>query len=406
MVMYITASEGRLQIEEFLENVRTIGYKDRTVQEIGFVIRKLLSSMDSQTALSEETVISCIHHLKIDRRSVSRYNFFCSSCKKFLNFLYHGDIYFKPALNSELTIDETIQGAHFTDFISQSALNNSLTTKSKKVRAISRFLQALRDTGVNSIEKIKFENISYGFSGLSIEDKYTTLSYLRYLFSINVIPYDFSVLLHIEKRPIKLPSVYSQEEIMKVLEQINLDSEVGSRNKAILLLAARYGLRSCDIVNLKFTNFDFDKKQLKFIQKKTNVDVSTVIDQDLISCLKDYINFHRPQKPSEYIFLNENAPFNLMNTGVIRYMMKKYFLSAEINVGNRKRGPHALRSSLASAMIENDIPYEVVEKKLGHQSLDSISRYVKVSAEKLRQCSLETHIETGNFAIWLNQETL
>ena len=186
MVMYITASEGRLQIEEFLENVRTIGYKDRTVQEIGFVIRKLLSSMDSQTALSEETVISCIHHLKIDRRSVSRYNFFCSSCKKFLNFLYHGDIYFKPALNSELTIDETIQGAHFTDFISQSALNNSLTTKSKKVRAISRFLQALRDTGVNSIEKIKFENISNGFNGLSIEDKYTTLSYLRYLFSINV----------------------------------------------------------------------------------------------------------------------------------------------------------------------------------------------------------------------------
>ncbi len=406
MVIFITVSESRNRIEDFVNSAKKIGYKDRTIKEMSWVISRLLSSMDPLSVLSEENVLDCIHSLGIHKMSHSRFIFFNGSCKKFLNYLYHDDMNYRQETTDDPVIKEIIQGSDFERFIGKSASCNCQSTRKRKIKIISKFLQSLAFSGTKTMDDVSFDVIVDLYNTLTIEEKHIISSYLHYLFSTGTLPFDFSLLLHIEKRPKKIPSVYSQEEIKEIIGQIDPDSAVASRNKAILLLAAKYGLRSCDIVNLKYDDFDFEKGNLEFVQKKTGIKVSTVIDRELIGYLKDYISSKRPNNNSEYIFLNENAPFNHMDTGIIRYMMKKYIQKAQIKTGNRKKGPHAFRSSLASAMIENDIPYETVKKKLGHQSLNSITSYVKVSTEKLRQCALPTIIESGDFARWLNEECI
>ena len=79
-------------------------------------------------------------------------------------------------------------------------------------------------------------------------------------------------------------------------------------------------------------------------------------------------------------------------------------MAAEITVGNRKKGPHALRSSLASSMVNNDISYETVRKILGHSSNNAIKHYAKIDIEKLRQYCLEPPQISGKFKAFLNGE--
>ena len=406
MLNSITVADGRIRIEDFISEARSIGYKDSTVKEMTRVIRKLLSSMSASSILSPENVQKCICDLGIDKLSHSRYVFFTGSCSKFLNYLYQDNMNFKPAKPEEPVLEEIIEGSKLYDFIQENASSNSQNTRNRKILAITRFLNALSADGIGSWDELSFDIVNRHFIPLTIEDKYIVSAYIHYHFLNGTLKKDYSAQLRIEKRPLKLPSIYSESEIVELISQIDLCSKTGTRNKAILLLAARYGLRSGDIVNLKMENFDFNKGYLTFLQQKTGIKVSTVIDSELIACLKDYISEKRPTSESGFIFLNENAPFNHMSTGIIRYMMRKYLATSQINTGNRRKGPHSLRSSMASAMVENNIPYEVVERKLGHQSSDSILRYVKVSAEKLRQCALSTIEESGNFSRWLNENAL
>ena len=104
------------------------------------------------------------------------------------------------------------------------------------------------------------------------------------------------------------------------------------------------------------------------------------------------------------IFLSVYAPYNPISTGSIRTSLKKYMIAAGIDVGNRKKGPHALRSSLASSMVNDDISYETVRKVLGHSSNNAIKHYAKIDVEKLRQYCLEPPQVSGNFKAFLKGE--
>ena len=87
----------------------------------------------------------------------------------------------------------------------------------------------------------------------------------------------------------------------------------------------------------------------------------------------------------------------MLRSGVV----KKYILQAEITITNRKHGPHAFRASLATAMVNDTVPFEAVSKVLGHTTKDTIQRYAKLDLEGLRQCALEVAPASGKFQFWL-----
>lgn len=121
--------------------------------------------------------------------------------------------------------------------------------------------------------------------------------------------------------------------------------------------------------------------------------------------IEDYLSV-RPLSMAKEIFINVYAPYNSISTGTIRNLLKKYIATADIDVGNRKKGPHVLRSSLASSMVNDDVSYETVRKVLGHSSNNAIKHYARIDIEKLRQYCLEPPQISGRFEAFLKGEVI
>ena len=101
----------------------------------------------------------------------------------------------------------------------------------------------------------------------------------------------------------KLPSYYSKEEILQFENQIDRLSIVGKRDYAMFLLASRLGLRSSDIRLLQFSDIDWDKNEIRIIQKKTKKPVILPLLEDVGTAIIDYVMNARPDKKTKaYLF--------------------------------------------------------------------------------------------------------
>lgn len=228
--------------------------------------------------------------------------------------------------------------------------------------------------------------------------------FLKYLVVKEKLEIDYSTLVPHYSKPYVIPSVYSIDEIKRIENSIDTSTIQGKRDYAIILLASRMGLRSGDIVKLKIEDIQ-GKDELNIIQQKTGNILQLPIIDEVSSALKDYLTV-RSLSMAKEIFLHIYAPYNPISTGSIRNLLKKYMVVANIDIGNRKKGPHALRSSLASSMINNDISYETVRKILGHSSDNAIKHYAKIDVEKLRQYCLEPPQISGKFKAFLKAEVI
>jgi site-specific recombinase XerD len=83
-------------------------------------------------------------------------------------------------------------------------------------------------------------------------------------------------------------------------------------------------------------------------------------------------------------------------------MLKGYFTSAGVSISGKKHGPHALRSSLASSMINGGVSYEVTRHMLGHYDPEAIKHYAKVDIENLRSYAIDIPEPSGVFEEILN----
>ena len=228
--------------------------------------------------------------------------------------------------------------------------------------------------------------------------------FLKYLVAKQKLETDYSTLVPRFCKPYVIPSVYSIDEIKRIENSIDTSTIQGKRDYAIILLASRMGLRSGDIVNLKIEDIT-GKDELNIIQQKTGTAIHLPLIDEVSSAIIDYLTV-RPSSMAEEIFLSIYAPYNPISTGTVRNSVKKYIITAGIEVGNRKKGPHALRSSLASSMVNDDISYETVRKVLGHSSNNAIKHYAKIDVEKLRQYCLEPPKVSGNFKAFLKGEVI
>jgi integrase len=217
-------------------------------------------------------------------------------------------------------------------------------------------------------------------------------STLRYLHSVNIIPNDLSAVLPKIRysKKAKIPSAYTKDEVEKMISCIDRGNPKGKRDYALILMAARLGLRATDIANLTFSSFKWDKNVIEIIQKKTGEVVVLPLLNDVGEAIIDYIRYSRPKSDESFVFLKLNAPNDIMRANSIHSVVYTRLKSAGIKIPPGKRhGPHALRHSLASALLENDVPMPVISEALGHTDTDSTSVYMKIDISKLRECAVE-----------------
>ena len=215
---------------------------------------------------------------------------------------------------------------------------------------------------------------------------------LRYLYAQGIITTDLSTVVPKIRycKKTKIPSAYSKDEIERMVNSIDRGSPRGKRDYALILLAARLGLRASDIANLTFSSFKWDKNIIEVAQQKTGEPVTLPLLNDVGEAVIDYIRYARPKSDVPFLFLKLNGPNDAMYANSIHHTVYTRLKAAGIRIPPGKRhGPHALRHSLASALLENNVPMPVISEALGHTETESTSVYLNIDVTRLRECAVE-----------------
>jgi integrase len=197
-----------------------------------------------------------------------------------------------------------------------------------------------------------------------------------------------------------MPTVYSEDEIRKMESAIDRSSPVGIRDYAIILLSTRLGLRLDDIRTIGFDNLDFENDIIHLVQEKTFTEQNLPMVPELKKALLNYIYNIRPDVTGAVFRVSYPPYLDMSKTGIVA-CFRRALQKSGVNRGNRGMGPRAFRSSLASSMVNDNVPYEAVRKTLGHTDLNAIKHYAKLDIEQLRFYALPVPEATGAFADFL-----
>jgi integrase len=161
-----------------------------------------------------------------------------------------------------------------------------------------------------------------------------------------------------------IPSVYSPEEIEQLLASVNRDDESGKRDYAIILIAARLGLRASDIAALTFDCLRLEKGTVEIVQKKTNTPHIVPLTDEVKTAIFDYVDNARPKSDERRIFLNLRG-YGTPMPASIGGIVHKAFIRSGVDCKDRRSCSHALRASLATALLAEGNDYYTVQSALG-----------------------------------------
>ena len=270
-------------------------------------------------------------------------------------------------------------------------------------KTLLKFLKYLRKSNILHISKITNDNIFNYILTLNIYKqsyKYDIVSkirvFLKFIYLNNLTSKDFT--LAIPKIKInhnnKIPhTIWSTDEIRKILNSINTNTKVGKRDYAIFMLLTHLGLRFSDVKNLKFENIDWQMNILNITQSKTGKIVTLPLLDNIGSAIIDYIKNGRPNVDSKYIFLNKKDESFSSQFGFY-HIFKKYLKLANIDISNKKYiGTYSLRHSLATTLLQNRTPLSTISGILGHTDMNNTAIYLKVDIPSLKECCLKLEVD-------------
>lgn len=181
----------------------------------------------------------------------------------------------------------------------------------------------------------------------------------------------------------KLPSTLSFEDIEKIFDAIDLSTELGHRNRAIIEVLYGCGLRATELTELKLNDI-FEIEGVLRVIGKGDKQRLTPISQTTLKYLKIYIEQRRTMTPKsgngEIVFLNRRGAklSRVMIFNIVRDSAKKANLATEVH-------PHTLRHSFATHLVEGGADIRSVQLMLGHQSITTTEIYTHISIGELRK---------------------
>lgn len=290
----------------------------------------------------------------------------------------------------------------YTDSLSGTELSKSTTLH---YTAISQeFMDFLSQKGISDTADICIENCNAylktlaGYSFKTVEQKICGIRhFLRFLCNSGYISADISSEIHMPaiSKKAGIPSVWSADELKKMLGVIDRNSPIGKRDYAMILLACILGLRISDIKNLRFSSFNWENRQLSLIQHKTHRPLTLPMPDAVGWAVIDYIKNGRPKYfESDIIFLKHMPPFdpisdnNHLQQRIVFHMNKAGIRRDK----NRHCGFHSLRHSAGSMLLDIGTPLPVITTILGHSDMDVTGIYLKTDLEKLTECVLSEEV--------------
>lgn len=273
-------------------------------------------------------------------------------------------------------------------------------TRNERTRHVAQFLHFLGSRNVESVRSTQPADVaafvvSRPHAPSSTVAKYVSSVrlFLEFLLLRGILREDLSrALPSVRVVPdAAIPSAWDPELLVKLLGAVDRSSPRGKRDYAILLLAARLGLRVGDIRTLRLDDLDWDAATVDVTQCKTGRALRLPLSEEVGEALIDYLRFARPRTERREVFLKLSSPFEPF-TGNERFhhVVARWCFAGEIRFRrSQRRGLHSLRHTLATQLLRAETPIHVISEILGHATTRSTLIYAKADTEGLRTVALD-----------------
>lgn len=213
-------------------------------------------------------------------------------------------------------------------------------------------------------------------------------SYYKYLIRNNYVKSNPFNLVSGMKKEKKLPEYFKYNEYINILNSIDINSNLGIRNRCIFEVLLCTGCRVNELVNIKLKDIDLYLQEIKVLGKG-NKERIVYLGSYAIDSIKSYLDIRNDilkNKNNDYLFLNHLG--NKLTTrgisNIIDNILKK-------TCNNMKITPHTFRHSFATMMLNEGCDLKSVQELLGHVSLSTTSIYTHISNEELKRVYLKTN---------------
>jgi site-specific recombinase XerD len=263
--------------------------------------------------------------------------------------------------------------------------------------AAARFYRFLATKGIDSFEKLTPDVVKQ----FGVEDSHQTLSgksgiqsrlkmFLAHLEFRHVIQegLHYAVTSCPSEGDRRIVKTCTEEDRRKIQDFCaNPSTPRQIRDAAILRIGTSTGMRSSDVLKLRWEDIDFQKGCARFIQSKTGVPHIVNLDVASRNALFVYLRDVRPKNlPHSYLFVSLMTPHNPLSNGGGSKAMEQ--------AGVMEGGYRKLRKTYATDEVAAGATVQEAAQKLGHSNTSNIHKYVVLDGKRMRLCPLSMK-ETG-----------
>jgi integrase/recombinase XerC len=292
----------------------------------------------------------------------------------------------------------------FLDYLrkEKNASEKTLVTYEQSLREFNNFLHEYAGGGEltldalsegDSVRAFLVELDKRGNDRRTVRKKLSSIrSFAKYLVKFEYLGQDFTGFISTPKANKPIP-VFVEEEGIEKLLNVSPDSPAGYRDKAILELLYGTGMRVSELCGLNFGDIDFDAHMVTVLGKRRKQRVIPVIDR-AIDAVRKYIKIRdsvsERAADGRALFISSNGK-RIIPASVYRVVAKRI---GEVSSVERK-GPHTLRHSFATHLLNHGADLEAVRQLLGHESLSTTQVYTHLSVEQLKKVYRNAHPRAG-----------
>lgn len=199
-----------------------------------------------------------------------------------------------------------------------------------------------------------------------------------------------ATLLEGPKLGLYLPDTLSFEDVEKILQALDLSTDLGKRNQCMIEVLYGCGLRVSELIELKISNINFKENYLKVDGKGDKARFVPLADYTS-RLIREYIKNVRSQykinrKCEDILFLNSRG--SSMSRVIVFIIIKELTEKAGIS---KKISPHTFRHSFATHLLQNGADLRYIQEMLGHSSITTTEIYTHLKTEELRDVILNYH---------------
>ncbi len=281
---------------------------------------------------------------------------------------------FKAFLKLEKSLSENTILAYIHDiemlFQYLSQQENISELESIDLKVLKRFIKYIHELGLNEKSQSRI------ISGIK--------AFFKYLIIEDIIKINPTSLLESPKSSRKLPDTLSVEEINLIINAIDLSTDEGTRNKAIIETMYACGLRVSELIELKISNLYEEEEYIRVIGKGNKERLIPISKTALkyIKIYKEHVRNKITPKSSfeDHLFLNRRGA--KLSRVMIFYILKELTLKANLK---KNVHPHTLRHSFATHLVEGGANLRAVQEMLGHESITTTEIYTHLDRNFLRE---------------------